>query len=490
MGTSRLRTLSSGQVEASINTSSKTREGEGERAQAEPETTTHTDNSIQTPVLREHGLVVNTLHKILICISCKGAIDPKDTRRHFITYHKDLKTSLDLQKKLDKEVLQQHADLTHFPMHPTTPVEPVKGLADPVTDYQLCRSCGHCYSGIGAFKKHKCTRPGNAMVKTRAQRFINNTMSPWFAVLDEPTKPQTKQDMWSLYISQKEKQPKKLQGAAHHDNYRILHQFLLKERWTNIVEGYSHEDLTPLVAYSIGDLKYGTLSKHVHAFLAATQNSLDGANIRRIIGTRPAEERTDTHVRHHGDVNHQTLIEYSRIVSSLIALIHRKRTTTDAGKVYEINIPNEITEAVNELISKLPTPAQAHQQAEDQFADESGGEDEHEGSNESGKDDDGHAEKVATIQTGKPPPTTPQIQGSLQQLLHAVYTQTPTPGLLGDFFSPVTHFIVLRSLRKNYEWAAANTITHHIAALLFTGRLLFASKIMAESKKNRTNYST
>ncbi|KAF7760951.1 hypothetical protein Agabi119p4_10360 [Agaricus bisporus var. burnettii] len=58
----------------------------------------------QSPLLRKHGLVVNTLHRILICIACQGIINPQKIRDHFSALHKSYKTPPDLQKEFDEDL--------------------------------------------------------------------------------------------------------------------------------------------------------------------------------------------------------------------------------------------------------------------------------------------------------------------------------------------------------------------------------------------------
>jgi hypothetical protein len=68
--------------------------------------------------------------------------------------------------------------------------------------------------------------------------------------------------------------------------------------------------------------------------------------------------------------------------------------------------------------------------------------------------------------------------------------QTPSGDLQGQLFSPLTHYILIKSLRKESKWALTGQITHNIAALLFTGRLTFTWKILEIVAQTETESTT
>lgn len=114
------------------------------------------------------------------------------------------------------------------------------------------------------------------------------------------------------------------------------------------------------------------------------------------------------------------------------------------------------------------------------------------------RDEDGAILTTTTLTTDhlpshlnkKPPPrSTPELQEKLNDLLYLLFTQTPTSELRGNFFSPVSHYIILASMRKRQQWLAAGSITHNIAAILFTGRLVFARRIMEVYDDGELDYA-
>jgi hypothetical protein len=99
-----------------------------------------------------------------------------------------------------------------------------------------------------------------------------------------------------------------------------------------------------------------------------------------------------------------------------------------------------------------------------------------------GSDDDSDIEEVGTefeppLEQSASSLQTSSIQSALFSLLYQLYTELPSVENRGGFSNPITHYLLLSSLRKNQEWARSNMITQTIAALLFTGRLVFAHKI-------------
>ncbi|EKM79049.1 hypothetical protein AGABI1DRAFT_129306 [Agaricus bisporus var. burnettii JB137-S8] len=258
---------------------------------------------------------------------------------------------------------------------------------------------------------------------------------------------------------------------------------LRKERWIERVQGFSNEALVHIASYTTRDTAYGGLHVHVYNFLSSTQASLDEPYIRRSIGTRPADEHDHSTVRFHRDINKPSLEKYARIIAAMISFLHR--TILNIDTPYTFPITSEITGACNALIDTISTPT---------------GNDGVDGIDleDAQFDGDENSEVSQSSEGEEPPPSTPPLnvhpitplQPQLTTLLYLLFTQLPTNDLRGQFFTPIYHFLVLSSLRKNGEWAAANAITHTIAAILFTGRLVFAWKTLQLAQELDIDYSS
>ncbi|KAF7768400.1 hypothetical protein Agabi119p4_7643 [Agaricus bisporus var. burnettii] len=423
---------------------------------------------IQTPLLKELGLVVNTLHSIVICLACKGIINPFDIRHHFFEHHKTFKTRLTLQHEFQSQVIDRYPSLTDEPIHPCQAVDPIYGLADPVGGYTECSTCHHCYASGRSFKAHSCADPKPLASPTYVQQFRNFSGCPLFPVKFKAEAP-LYHSLWHRYKQQSAAQETQPESSAHQENHRVLHQFLRREGFLQKVDGIKHELLIPLASYSSSDTTYGTLHKATTSFLSNAQLHTQSYYTRRLISTRPAEEHDETRVRHHRSVNYETLQTYGRIIAGLVAFIHR--FIDGSGTGYECLIPSGLADACRALVSSLDPPATHEENLEGEVI---------HGIHTYDSDDDSDIDEEDSIAHARDPDVPKPSQSTqkyLMDILYLLYTQIPCAETRGQFFSPITHYILISSLRKDQQWAQAGMITHTIAALLFTGRLVFASVI-------------
>ncbi|EKM74174.1 hypothetical protein AGABI1DRAFT_133549 [Agaricus bisporus var. burnettii JB137-S8] len=415
--------------------------GRSESSKTRVKTTVCKDGSFQSHLLREHDLVINTTHRILICIPCKGIINPFDIRGHLQHHHKAFKSRLTLQQEFDEEVLDEYFDLTDNPPHPALAVDPIYGLADPIPGHIQCGTCHHCYASRKTFNLHQCPKPDPLPTPTHVQQFRNFSGSPWFAVIPRAV-PHPQQTPWQLYQNTASHDDPN-EGSANHENYRILHQFFHKEGWIEKLQRRQHERLMPLVSCSTSDPTYGTLHKHIVTFLAEAQQSSQAYYLRRLISSRPAEEHDETKVRHHRPVNPSTLQNYAHVVATLIAFIHRIVISNQTE--YQFKIPIEITSSCKQLISSLNVLVSGEDlevldlqdvEAFDTY--------------DSDDDSDIDNEEDMNISTVNQATTNAQkskrINSNIINLLYALYTQIPSSQNRGNFFSPINHYVLLSSL--------------------------------------------
>jgi hypothetical protein len=351
----------------------------------------------------------------------------------------------------------------------------------------MCLECKHCFSSKKTFDKHSCSSAKTNWQIVSAQRFIKNTASPWFAVQPPPIVPSADNVRWSVYQAQQIVQTSATSHQSYSDEFRVLHQFLRRERWLERVENEPHEPLMHIASYSTQDTAYGGLHLHINAFLTCAQLALNEPYIRRAIGKRPAEEQEQLRVRYHRDVNPGTLAHYSRIIAAMISFTHR--IVLDVDTPYTFPISDEIVNACKDLFSHFkPSSDYSRNQAGDEHSED---EEVEESSESSGEEEDALPLRLEqSIPLSRVlAQTTSLMQLKLKKLLYLLYTELPTYENRGQFFTPIYHFLVLNSLRKDGGWAAANTITHTIAAILFSGRLVFAWKVFELAEENKTDYS-
>ncbi|KAF9440176.1 hypothetical protein P691DRAFT_783118 [Macrolepiota fuliginosa MF-IS2] len=310
-------------------------------------------DTVQPPLLREYGLAINTAHRVLICLGCKGIIKPNSVRPHYVNYHKDVHMKKDFQQRFDQEIQPHYPGLTYNPCRPLEPVEPVYGLAPAIADYIKCTTCQHHYQDKDSFTSHACLGRIASTTRSYVQRFAKNNNSPWFAVR-VITQTESAVNPWTLYSQHTAVDDQPSNIPAQEANYRVLHQFLYKEKWIERVQGHNHEHLIPLAAYSIHDNLYGTLHKHLTMLFASLQNTTQSYYLRRLISTRPAQEHDTIVIRHHQSVNSETHIAYARIVAAAIALIHR--ITTNPTSPYTFQVSSDIAAACDALVTSLTPP--------------------------------------------------------------------------------------------------------------------------------------
>lgn len=314
----------------------------------------NTEHTVQSPLLREHGLVLNTRHHIVICIACLGIVNPRDVRAHFVEHHKAFKTRRDLQQDFNHEILHKHPNLTYHPPLPTEGVEPIYGLVSPLPGYVQCLTCRHCYVSRRTFDLHRCSNPSPSSTPTDVQRFMSHNGSPWFPVESSPSSSPPLRDLWSLYRQHATPTPQTSNIPAQEENYRVLHQFLHKEAWIQRIQGRNHEDLMAVASYSSKHPIYGTLHKHIGAFLLDMQVVAQPYYIRRLISTRPTEEHDETRVRHHKAINPPAIDAYAKILAGAICCIHR--VTTNPSSDYTFSVCPDISSVCIALGSSLTSP--------------------------------------------------------------------------------------------------------------------------------------
>lgn len=471
-----------------------------------PCTPTNNDHSdaatVQPELLKKYGLVINTTYQIIICLECAGIIDPNRVRAHLVKHHKLLHAPTDLQHVFSRDVLCHHPDLTYQPPHPTTPVTPVFGLKSPVRGYLQCSSCNKCYGDRKSFRQHVCDDPvGRKNVSCAVQRFLDNTSWSWFPVLINEPQTIKKTNHWSAYAAACAAQMSAAtnMSQAVPQNYRVLHQFLHKERWIQQIAGLAHDDLIPLAVYSAKDPRFGTIHRHIHAFLAKIQAEIGSHYLRRLIGTRPGAEHSISYQRHHSDVGYETHEKYSRVFAGVLMLCIR--AVLQELQAYQFSIPQDMQKATLEFIDVLDPPSPAELEAEDgsgEYIPHAGEElltdyewidvvpsDEHDESDED-RLEQAALSPYKTSGLGPPPKTSEAVQAKLRVLLTIIFTQIPTDVARGTFHSPIMHYLLLSSLRPGTEWVPASIITQRIAASLFVGRSTMAVALLQEMARDKT----
>ena len=243
-----------------------------------------------------HGCVINTIHHILICITCHRVVNHLDSRSHFTADNKSVPLPLDFSNTFRTQSLQYYPRLVYPPMVPTQPVAPIYGLHPPQAGVQICHKCHKGYRDTKpekdqnlsgkSFRKHLCPPPYSFTIHP-AQRFGPSQTNPWFAVL-AVAPPLSPVNTWTSYRSHLRSMPPPSTELSIPENYRILHQFIAKSRWLEHVAGKDVTKLIPLVTITPSDSKLPGLKRHIEALLVKLQGSLPPGEhfARRLLSTR------------------------------------------------------------------------------------------------------------------------------------------------------------------------------------------------------------
>lgn len=252
-------------------------------------------------MLTTYGLIINTVHHILICMQCGCSISHLRVRAHFLLEHSGLKLPQDLDSQFATMLATEYPHLVYPPNPPTLPVHSLYGLKPPLALYRVCHICHRGYKGrhadnpslpaSKAFGAHNCVPgqpnpPDRTWFESDVQIFDRRPHSHYFAVTSPPpiTVPP---NPWTLYEARMNSRPKKEGKQSVPNNFRVLDQFLRKEGWLQHIEGHDVVKLRNLIALDTEDAQLPNLVKHCEAYLHHHQSALQSYHARRLISTRP-----------------------------------------------------------------------------------------------------------------------------------------------------------------------------------------------------------
>jgi hypothetical protein len=199
-----------------------------------------------TPLLKEVGMLYNNVHNILICWTCKSAINPDIAPAHARGHGlKNNKVAL-----LD-HINSKYPDAIFPPTLPSDSIRAIYGLCEPKKDYKFAECCNRAYKNYESVRRHACT--GENKLKSMdypnclAQRFGAN--KPYFAVElpPPPPTPSHDTDALSLFLASRPVVDRVDDKVKHPANYRELSVTLENEGWIDHVQGHPSEYLMALV---------------------------------------------------------------------------------------------------------------------------------------------------------------------------------------------------------------------------------------------------
>ena len=276
-------------------------------------------------------------------------------------------------------------------------------------------------------------------------------------------------------------------GPPMDDNYRVYHQFLVKEGWIERIKDYKHELLMPMIPNIEKNAVYQRMLTLLTGILVRTQRFTTDVFLKRLIGTRPTSEHTTTLCLSHSHVNDRTCRTYARRMVHAISMI--ASYIEDPHPTYKIHISPKLQTLVADLIQLLEENDDIEQ---DTSADEpvegfewAGGFDGDEERDEEERENEGEMD-VDDSEQEKLEFTDPENKVFL--VLWQLFTEVPKTSVDGPFYSPIFHYILLSSLQKQQQWTATTIVTQKLAALQFVGRLTFSSYIITKGRKDKCTH--
>lgn len=266
-------------------------------------------DTLTSDSLNSLGLLINSVHRTLICGSCHVSINHLEVVQHLTgKQHPFVKGQRGLQQLVDEQVAYMLPQgLIYPPVTPLAEVNAVFGLTAPVAGYRRCCDCRKWFKGTAkpgastSFQKHQCPSrsnvpaanpmaPDSIVTLAAVQRFSKTPGADWFPVRIVVPPPPVLSPLEQFNQQCAQQRAADPQLPAVSENHRVFHQFLRKERWIAHLEPYSPIDLDVLHQITLLDPQFPRLARHIEFYMLELQDDLPNYLTRRIIGKRPGTE--------------------------------------------------------------------------------------------------------------------------------------------------------------------------------------------------------
>jgi hypothetical protein len=271
---------------------------------------------------------------------------------------------------------------------------------------------------------------------------------------------------------------------------RTIRKFLKDFKWLDHIQqcGLSRDDMLSLHTKQPSDASTRNyLTRTVTDMLADMQDILQGDPFLRYqIGRRPPTEHAQTEVVSHKIVRPETLMRYATYIAALIIFLRRVSETE-----YRLFIPPELLSDINEVCILT-------EQQEEEYAPTLTPEEEDALEEVPMEPLDEHGEPINnTSNQDQPIPDPDSLDGQhplpmfgptqikIRSIIRYLLFQTPQHSFNAQFHSPIMHYLVVSSTRKDDGWAPTTHITQKIAGLACVLRLVFSDFIIESSFENK-----
>jgi hypothetical protein len=278
-----------------------------------------------------------------------------------------------------------------------------------------------------------------------------------------------------VYLNAKKGREEEAIDGSQIDEVRILHQFLNKEGWMQIVANtkLSRKALMDFAHITPRDPTLMKVGSSIYDFLRRVQDSTPNNTLRRMIGIRPASEHEVTIQRHHYNVSNPTLKKYARTVVGVLQLVRRTKNAA-----YPFAVHGSLVKLVDSVFSQISKSGNKEFDIDDNAVLDGLSFD------EDGEPTDDYFDPENDIERPIPDhPTLSSLETSILKVLELLYTLVPRTAQEVTMHSPIMQYLLLSSLRLDGAWATTSSITQKIAGAAFIGRVTFAHLITELSVK-------
>jgi hypothetical protein len=223
------------------------------------------------------GIVVNTLHKLIICVTCERSLALSTLSAHIKSHGDNIVVARSMAEDLRKEYGLPKVDIARIP-EVTGAIQPIFGLQLLEDVYAFCGRCWKGYldnNGRGMLNHHtQCARHDDDLPDSKgyAQSFSAGRLVAYFQV-DPSLIPSRAipSDAFNLYVKNLPIEDHANEPIRSPLDLHNLSQFLHREHWVDHVAGSTPSELRALIAQPEKDDFLAPLKHHVLEYMRVVQ---------------------------------------------------------------------------------------------------------------------------------------------------------------------------------------------------------------------------
>ncbi|KAH9924937.1 uncharacterized protein B0H18DRAFT_1119725, partial [Fomitopsis serialis] len=398
-------------------------------------------DTVVTPDFQRWGIVVNTTHDVVICVSCHKTI-----LRGSVFTHLKSHGIFDIHARDVTEALHPyHTKSARAAIVPVIPagastIPAVFGL-NVLEDCAFCSVCHRGYGSVESLRKNhfavsKCN-PSRHFHEGPGQTFFTNNCRRVFpVVLPDPVPATSSISLFDSFLRTMEPSDPALEALSEPANNRSLSRFLARERWVDVIRKFSVDYLHQLIDEEPPHPFLEPIRAAAHAYLEKV--------VEILAHTSPQFKRQ---MAQYGDgpyggafstVRPGTAMHYSRYLARLVVFVLRAQEPTDTVHVVPFSEDQRIA-----------------------------------------------GERFLDALRSKSNEDLPRL---LHTLLYGLVTQTPADASLDSFIFAITNFQVLSCFSSKNEFLRTNDIRRLNAQLIYIMRSVLFTELVSRMQADNLQF--